>query len=173
MSGRHTTGTERDRTPAACPSCERYIGPVGRCPYCGSDANRPRAMRALRAAALTLAGVGLLFLYLMVTHREVPLVKIGNITPVMNYATVRVAGTVARTPYISRRDGKIDYLSFQLDDRTGSVRVSAEGETADALHSDGRTPGRGQHLEITGRLNVRADGRCRLRIQIPEHVCKQ
>jgi hypothetical protein len=150
---------------ARCPSCERYIGPVGSCPYCGTDSDRPPAIRALRLAALTLAGVGLLFLYLMGRHRDTPLMTIGDITPMMNYATVRISGAVERSPYVSRRGGTVEYLSFQVDDGTGALRVSAEDDVAAELDTRQLTPQRGQHVEVTGRLTVKADGKHQLRLQ--------
>jgi hypothetical protein len=45
-----------------------------------------------RYVALVLGTLGLGFLYLTALHREIPVVKIGGIKPMMNFATVRVAG---------------------------------------------------------------------------------
>jgi len=165
MSVNMTTRQSLSSSTAVCPSCERFIGPVGMCPYCGSDSARPRSLKILQTAAVVLAGVGLLFLYVMARYREVPLVQIGDITPLMNYATVRVAGTVDRKPYVSKRKGKVDYVSFLVDDGTGALRVSADREVARMLVARDLLPQRGQRVDVTGRLSVTADGRQKLRIQ--------
>jgi len=153
-----------------CPSCERYIGPVSRCPYCDADAARPGSLRSLRIAAVVLAGAGLFFLYLMVCHRDMPLTEIGTITPLMNYATVHLSGRVGSRPYVSRQRGRVDYLSFLLDDGTGSMRVSADGRVARALVKDALIPERGRNVDVTGKINARADGKRYLRLQSPTGI---
>ena len=40
-----------------CPSCTRFIGLVGRCPYCDADTPHRRTLVLLRATALLL-GIG-------------------------------------------------------------------------------------------------------------------
>lgn len=162
---KRTSSNDLSRRAAACPGCERYIGPVAKCPYCGADAGLPVSFRALRIAALALAGVGLLFLYLMARHSDLPLTDISEITPLMNYATVRVGGTVKLRPYISQRNGCVDYVSFLVDDGTGAMRVSADGGIARALMKEKLIPRRGQNVDVTGRVSARANRAPRLYMQ--------
>lgn len=84
MRGRRTSsGLERPAAarPEMCPSCERFIGPVDACPYCGADSVRSPAMRFLRRGTLALGMAGLFFLYLHARGRQPPGVRIGDITP--------------------------------------------------------------------------------------------
>jgi len=150
-----------------CPSCNRYIGPVGKCPYCNTDAGPPPLMRAMRLVALLLATAGLLLLYLTARHREPPLVRIADITPVMNFAQVRVAGTVSRKAYISRNR---DSISFTVADDSGSIRVAAYRHVASALLESNQTPGAGDHVEVSGSLSVTADAMPKLYLKAPAHL---
>jgi len=160
-------------TAAHCPVCQRYIGPAGECPYCGENAERPPALRLLRIAALLLTAAGLLFLYLMARAAEAPATAIGSITPRMNYGIVRVAGTIVRRPYVSRRGDRVDYLSFLLDDGTGALRVQASDEVAAAIAARPVGPARNRRAEVTGKLRITGDGQCKLRILSANHlVCE-
>ena len=94
-------------------------------------------------AALLLAVIGLVFLYLMSARTEVPVILVSDITPMMNFAHVRVTGTVERAAYVSRHEGEIDYLSFSVDDGSGRLRIAAYGHVAQTLAESGRVPKRG------------------------------
>jgi hypothetical protein len=155
---------------ALCPSCERFIGAVEVCPYCGADSVRRPQLRFLRYASLTLAVLGLLFLYLAAVGRDAPAIRIGDITPFMHYAGVRLAGTVPRPPYVARENGRIAYASFILDDNSGQLRVTADGDVAQGLLDQRRLPAEGARVEATGNLSVAADGAPRLRLRKAEHL---
>jgi hypothetical protein len=162
------------RGPAAleglCPGCERFIGPADVCPYCGADAFKRPGLRFLRRAALLLALLGLAFLYLAAGRRELPLVRIADITPLMNYASVRVAGAAVGKPYVSRRNGAADYAAFTLDDGSGRLRVTADGATARALVERRLLPDSGSRAAVSGRLSVSADGGAKLRLQSADQL---
>ena len=152
-------------TPAAhCPSCERFIGPADVCPYCGANSAKPPLLRLLRYAALALALIGLFFLYLMARHRNMPVVKAGEISPMMNFATVRVVGKLARKPYTAYEDGQVDYLSFLVDDGSGKVRVQAYGDVARLLVASNLLPRVGTMVDVTGSIKVSAGKAPRLRL---------
>jgi hypothetical protein len=158
--------TQRPASPGSlCPSCERFIGSADLCPYCGADSARPAAFRVFRLAALFLAILGLAFLCLASARRENPRVAIGDISPFMNFARVRVAGTVEKAPYAPRRDGKLDYLAFTLDDGSGRLRVTAERRVAQELEDRGLIPAAGASAEVSGSLSVSADGDPGLRLR--------
>jgi hypothetical protein len=153
-----------------CPSCERFIGPADACPYCGTDSAKSPLLRGLRWAALLLAVLGVLFLYLMSVRRELPRVRIGDLAPAMNFARVRVAGTVERDPYVARVGGRADYLSFMLTDGSGSLRVAAYRDKAREIVDGGRVPARGSAVEVSGYVQVRSDGSYRLTIEEAHHL---
>jgi hypothetical protein len=151
--------------PAFCPSCERFIGTAGVCPFCDADAARHPALRVLKGASLLLGVAGLACLYMMAAGRDVPVVRIGSVTPMMNFAYARVRGTVDREPYVSRHDGRPDYLSFFVDDGSGRLRVTAYRRVAGRLAGRDRVPLRGAVVDVAGSLRVGADGHVRLTVQ--------
>jgi len=120
--------------------------------------------------ALLLALGGLLLLHLMAVNREIPAVKVGAISPMMNFAYVRVKGTVERNAYVARRKGAPDYLSFYLDDGSGRLHVVAYGETAQDLVRLGPVPKRGAFADVSGSLRVAANGRVKLLLQAPQQL---
>jgi hypothetical protein len=153
-----------------CPSCERFIGPAGCCPYCGEDSAAHPFIRRLRLVAFMLATCGLACLVLMAANRDHPVIEVGRITPMMNFAYVRVVGTVIKEPYIGDHDGRVDYFSFMLDDGTGVIRVQAQGETARTLWDEQRIPDPGMLVDVAGSLHVAAGGNRSLRLQTPRQV---
>jgi hypothetical protein len=154
--------------PELCPSCERFIGPADECPYCNADSARAPALRVLRYAALALAVPGLFFLYLMARGTDVPLVRIGDVNPLMNFAYVRVAGAVERDAYVGKDGDTVDYVSFLVSDGTGKLRVAAYDDVARGLARESRLPRAGDRVESAGSLSVAADGRTRLRLRSPD-----
>jgi len=159
-----------ETTAAVCPSCNRYIGPAGRCPYCHADAPRPLMLRILRIGSVVLAVAGLVLLYLAVTHRELPVQKIGEITPLMNYAYVRIVGTVPRDCYVGDEEGVVDYVSFVVKDDTGSMRVKAHGEVALKLSEMGCLPQRDMRVDVAGSLSAAAGKKPEMRLQAPRQL---
>lgn len=155
---------------AVCPSCERFMGPAAVCPYCDADSRHHPFVRRIRYSALFLALAGLVLLYVMARHRDTPLVRVGQINPAMNFGCVRVNGTVSRRPYVSREADRVDYVSFLVDDGTGSLRVAAYRDVARVLEAADRLPTKGQSVEVSGVLTVSGDGDLRLRLRSPEHV---
>jgi hypothetical protein len=154
---------DRNRNPGAyCPSCERYIGPADVCPYCDADSAKNPALNVLKYGAVLLALTGLAFLYFMTTCRQLPVLKIAGITPMMNFAMVRVNGTVEKDAYVSGRKGRVESVSFTIDDGSGRLRMTAYGTVAQAVVDGEKVPSRGSKVDVTGSLNVAADGNVKL-----------
>ncbi|MDI6773903.1 MAG: OB-fold nucleic acid binding domain-containing protein [Verrucomicrobiota bacterium] len=154
---------------ATCPGCDRFIGPADACPYCGADSAKAPILRHLRYAALALAAVGLLFLYLMARHSEPPLVRVAEVSSAMNFAKARVAGVVAGVTG-GRRGGETNYVAFYLLDEDREIQVRAYRDVARELAETGRIPARGSRVEVTGDLRVAADGRIRLNLLSSDHI---
>lgn len=148
-----------------CPCCDRFIGPVRTCPYCSEAAVENRSVRILRPASVCLALVGLVFLYVAAARTDPPAVSIGNVNPTMNFARVRMRGTMTRAPYVSRDNGEIDYLSFQMDDATGRLRVAVRGKVAAAIVSRAPLPRPGARVDVVGNLRFSSRGRPKLYVQ--------
>ena len=88
----------------------------------------------------------------------------------MNFARVRLTGTVVRSPYIVREKGQVDYLSFSVEDTSGRVRVAAQGDVARALVDGGLLPASGDGVDVTGSLRIRGQGLTKLYLQAPNHL---
>ena len=155
---------------AICPSCERWIGTADVCPYCQADSAKLPMLRVLRYGALLLAVAGLGALYVAARYRELPVIRIDEITPLMNYAYVRVAGTVERNAYVARRNGQVSYLSFSVNDGTGPLRVAAYRDVAEALAGRNMVPAAGMRVDAAGSLSVQAGGNVRLILQSAEQL---
>ncbi len=131
------------------------------CPVYGPQVKRPLRVRVLQYAALVLAAAGLILLYLFSVNRDIPLVRIGDITPAMNFAYVRIAGEVTSDAYVFQSGGVV----FNLKDGSGEISVMGGRTQADALETSGRLPGRGDRAEVAGCLSVSADQKVKLRLQ--------
>jgi DNA/RNA endonuclease YhcR with UshA esterase domain len=151
---------------STCPSCGRYVGPYQACPHCGAHITGRLRIRAAKAAALTLATVGLAILWRVATSSPLPQISIGQVTATMNMAYAQVEGWVVRGPTYDADSG---YLAFTLADDTGEIRVSAYRAETDALRAAGRLPALGDHVTVAGTLRVRDDVAA-LTINIPEHL---
>ena len=153
-----------------CPSCGRFVGALTRCPYCGASVHKRLSIRIFRYAALLLGTVGLFFLYLMVRNREIPVVKISEITPTMNFAYVRVAGRVISDTRVYREGDRVQSLGFVVDDGTGEIAVRAYRAVARELLSSNIFPRMGDRVTVAGSLSVSADDRILLRLQSPRQL---
>ncbi len=153
-----------------CPSCGRFVGALSRCPHCGARVSKRLSIRVLRYGALALATVGLALLYLMTTQRELPLVKIGDIRATMNFAYVRVAGTVSGEPRLFKEGGKIRSMRFAVDDGTGEISVTAYRAQAEDLAEKGLIPRVGDRVEVAGSLSMTANDDVVMRLQVAEHL---
>ena len=130
-------------------------------PVYGSQFKRPLKIRILRYASLVLAFAGLVLLYLYSVNRDIPLVKIGDITPTMNFAYVCMAGEVTRDAYVFESGG----IVFDLKDSSGEITVVGGRAQAQALEAAGKLPRRGDRIAVTGILNVSAGQEPKLRMQ--------
>ena len=155
---------------AFCPSCERFIGPAAVCPYCDADSAKSPVMAALRPASLILALAGLGALHVFAVGREIPAVRLGDVTPMMNFACVRVAGTVQRTTRVFGTKDAPDGLSFLVSDGSGDVRVTADRDIARAVTDGNLVPRKGDDVEVIGALRCSAGRELTLRVQTLEHI---
>ena len=154
-----------ENSSAFCPSCERFIGAADVCPYCGTDSARNPILRKLRYAAFLLGIVGLFFLYMMATHKGIPVIEINEITPMMNFAHVRVIGIVERSAYIAKKAGRVNYLSFSVNDGSGALRIAAYRNVSQKLVEKNLVPPKGVKVDVSGSLSVSAEGKIKLILQ--------
>jgi DNA/RNA endonuclease YhcR with UshA esterase domain len=122
---------------------------------------RPLRVRVLQYASLVLALAGLVLLYLFSINRDIPVVKVGEITPAMNFAYVRIIGEVTRDACIFKSGG----LVFNVKDGSGEIAVMGGRSQAAALTAAGKLPRCGDRIEVAGSLSVSADEDAKLRLQ--------
>ena len=135
-------------------------GDNGSYPVCGSQVSRPFRIRVLQYASLVLAVAGLILLYLFSVNRDVPVVKIGNITPTMNFACVRVVGEVTSDAHVFKSGGII----FNMKDGSGDIIVQGGRVEAASLEALGNLPRRGDQVDVAGSLSVNAGQDVKLRM---------
>ena len=135
-------------------------------PAYGPQVKRPLKIRVLRYASLVLAVAGLILLYLFSVNRDIPFVRIGDITPTMNFAYVRLDGEVTRDAYVFQSGG----IVFDMKDGSGEITVMGGRAQAQALEAAGKLPQRGDRIEVAGSLSVSADQEPKLRIQATDQL---
>jgi hypothetical protein len=118
----------------------------------------------MRASAILLSLLGLAFLYLA-PRAQAPLIDLSNVSPMMNFARVRIKGTVSRKPYVDRERKAAVYVSFNVKGPGGRVRVKAYGQ--DAAELEQVLPAVGQAVQVEGSLRVSDGGKLDLIIRDP------
>ena len=149
-----------------CPSCGRFVGPYERCPYCGADVGQRLAVRAVKYGSLVLAVVGVVVLLVVARRSTVPTVEIGRLIETMNWAYVRVAGTVTRQPAYEPETGT---LTLWLEDGTGEILVTAYRPEAEWLLAADRVPVMGDGVTLEGTLRIKDEFQY-LVLNVPEHA---
>ncbi|MDD2239147.1 MAG: OB-fold nucleic acid binding domain-containing protein [Kiritimatiellae bacterium] len=147
-------GHETQSSEMNCPSCGRFVGAVTKCPYCGAKVEKRMSLTATRWAAVLLATIGLFLLWLMAVKRDVPVVKLGDIQPTMNFAQIRLEGEV-KTDARPFRTGM--GMSFHFTDGTGAVIVFITKKQMDEMIENNLTPKAGDQVSFIGSLNVSDD----------------
>lgn len=135
-------------------------------PVYGPQVKRPLRVRILQWASVGLALAGLALLYLYSVNREIPMVKVTEVTPTMNFAYVRIAGEVSRDAYVFKSGGVV----FNVHDGSGEIAVMGGRSQAEALEKAGRLPRRGDQVEVAGSLSVSADAEVKLRMQSADQL---
>lgn len=169
MENKGLPGQESQPGEAVCQSCGRFVGPARRCQYCGAPVRQRISVRFFRWAAVLLATVGLAILYWTSISREVPRMRIGDISSTMNFAYINVEGELPRSARVYRSGGLVSSVSFSIDDGTGSIPVRAYGKKGQELVDSGKLPRAGDRITMDGSLNVSADDR-KLYLQVPESL---
>ncbi len=149
-----------------CPNCGRYVGAYEKCPYCGAPIPKRMSIKIFRYGSLILSIIGLFILFLIAREKEIPLIKVEDISPTMNFAYVRIKGTVIRYP---KFDTKLKSLSLSVNDGTGDIFVKAYRVVGDKLYKAGKIPSIGDIIDVQGTLRIRGSQKS-LTINIPEKV---
>jgi RecJ-like exonuclease len=147
-----------DKNDVQCPGCGHFTGPAARCAHCGLRLEKRMGLKLLRTAAVVVAIGGLFLLHLYAKNREIPMVSIHQISPIMNFATVRVEGVLESNARTLRSGSQL----YVVDDGTGSLAVFANDPTI------GKLPRAGSRISVTGNLNVGAGNEVRMQARTVE-----
>jgi len=127
---------------------------------------RRTSMRLVKLTVVLLATVGLVSLWTVAIHTEIPTVTIGQVGATMNLAYVRVMGRCSRSSSYDPRSGT---LSFWIADDSGEIRVSSYGAKTRALMEERRVPALGDEVAVAGTLRVVEDFGT-LTVDVPEYL---
>lgn len=155
-----------DSKSANCPSCGRFVGPYESCPYCGAKMKGRIPVRYVKIAAILLATVGLVGLWIAARYTEIPTLTASAAMGTMNMAYVKIEGRVARSLTYDPEGG---YLAFWVDDGTGEVRISSYRDVTQAILDSGMIPAPGDDVTVAGTLRIREDY-VALTLNVPEHL---
>ncbi len=147
-------GHETQSDEMNCPNCGRFVGAVTKCPYCGSKVEKRMSLVAIRWAAVLLATVGLFLLFLMAKHREIPVVKLGEVKATMNFAQIRVDGVAESDARTFRSGGG---MGFNFSDGTGTIMVFISQKQAQEMQEKNLVPKAGDKVNFAGGLNISDD----------------
>jgi DNA/RNA endonuclease YhcR with UshA esterase domain len=154
------------KVPGECPGCGHFVGPYGRCPYCGTDVGQRMAVRVFKIVSLLLAGIGLAIVLLVAGRSGPPVYEIGALGGTMNWAYIRVEGVASRQPTY---DAETESLRFWLSDGSGEIMVVAYRAQAQKMLATGRVPVMGDSLALEATLRVREDF-CYLVVDVLEAI---
>ncbi len=142
------------------------------CPYCGEEQLKPVAIQFLKGTSLIIAIGGIIFLFLSAKISSAPFLKIKDLKPTMNFAKISMKGIVESPLYYDEE--KEGYLSFWLNDGTGSIKIRAFRDVAKEIIYKKLYPSLGDSVYVTGTLYARENfiltiGNINdLKIKIPE-----
>lgn len=103
---------------------------------------------------ISVIGVGLLLVAAQVA--QAPMAKVSDVygSYMMNYAVVRISGTVASVPKVSESGGKLS-LTFTVDDGTGQIDVRVYSPLAEKMIERNLVPFPGDNVTAEVQLRVR------------------
>jgi DNA/RNA endonuclease YhcR with UshA esterase domain len=155
-----------------CPSCGKFTGTYERCPYCGAEIEKRMSIKIFRYGSLLLAIFGVLFLWLAAKNKEIEELDFTVITPTMNFAFVKVTGTVIGDPRVYfNENGNVNSMNFTIANGKNEVRIMAYSAVAQRIIEARKLPAKGENVELKGSLRIRDEGdSLALYIQAPEHI---
>lgn len=124
--------------------------------YHGLKEQKKLDVSRLKYISLLLSVIGVAIILVAAQSAQAPLMKVSDVygNYMMNYAVVRVSGTVASVPYVSQSGGKIT-VTFTVDDGTGQIDVRVYSPLADEMLKKGVIPFPGDNVTAEVQLRVR------------------
>lgn len=124
--------------------------------YHGLKEEKRLDVSRLKYLSLLLSVIGVAVLLVAAQGAQAPLVKVSDVygNYLMNYAVVRINGTVTTVPYVSQTGGKLS-ITFTVDDGTGGMDVRVYSPLADDMIKKGLVPFPGDNVTAEVQLRVR------------------
>ncbi|ASJ05414.1 OB-fold nucleic acid binding domain-containing protein [Thermococcus barossii] len=124
--------------------------------YHGLKEQKRLDVSRLKYLSLLLSVIGVAVLLVAAQSAQAPLVRVSDVygNYLMNYAVVRINGTVVTVPYVSQTGGKLG-ITFTVDDGTGQIDVRVYSPLADEMIRRGLVPFPGDEITAEVQLRVR------------------
>jgi DNA/RNA endonuclease YhcR with UshA esterase domain len=136
---------------AYCPSCGKYVGAYGVCPYCQASMSTRVSLKLLKVIAVFGGIFGLLLLWIGIHYKEIPRVMIQSIDLQYNMAVIRLEGIVTSV----KLDEPKNSFRLTLDDGTGQVTVFSPGKLNQfRKEMKDKFPQAGDKISTVGNLSI-------------------
>ncbi|ASJ08073.1 hypothetical protein A3L11_02065 [Thermococcus siculi] len=124
--------------------------------YHGLTEQKRLDMSRLKYLALIISVIGVAVLLVAAQSAQAPLMKVSDVygNYMMNYAVVRINGTVTSVPYVSETGGRLG-LTFSVNDGTGNIDVRVYSPLAEEMIKKGIIPFPGDNVTAEVQLRVR------------------
>ncbi|QDA30341.1 hypothetical protein FH039_00145 [Thermococcus indicus] len=124
--------------------------------YHGLKEQKKLDVSRLKYLSILLSVIGVAVLLVAAQSAQAPLVRVSDVygNYLMNYAVVRINGTVVTVPYVSQTGGKLG-ITFTVDDGTGQIDVRVYSPLADEMIRKGLVPFPGDEVTAEVQLRVR------------------
>lgn len=142
-----------------CQNCGRYIGSLGRCPYCRTKSDKRLSYKLLKWGGLALAVFGVLgiYVYALGFMGPPPSMHLADVNPTNNFAIVTFENITVTG---ARYDTSTRWLSIFVDnteDNVGSMFIRAYDSETEKLIERNNVPGPGQKVDIVTKLQTSED----------------
>ncbi len=124
--------------------------------YHGLTEQKKLDMSKLKYLSVLISVIGVALLLVAAQGAQAPLMKVSDVygNYLMNYAVVRVNGTVTGVPRVSDTGGKLG-LTFSVSDGSGTIDVRVYSPLADKMIKEGLVPFPGDNITAEVQLRVR------------------
>lgn len=142
-----------------CQNCGRYIGSLGRCPYCRTKSKTRLSYKLMKWGSLALAVVGVigLYIYALGFMGPPPSMHLAEVEPTNNFAIVNFENVTVTG---ARYDTSTRWLSIFIDnteDNASSMFIRAYNSETEKLIERNNVPGTGQKVDIVTKLQTSED----------------
>ncbi len=124
--------------------------------YHGLTEQKKLDVSKLKYISLLISVIGVALLLVAAQGAQAPLMKVGDVygNYLMNYAVVRVQGTVTGVPRVAETGGKLG-LTFSVSDGSGTIDIRVYSPLADKMIKEGLVPFPGDNITAEVQLRVR------------------